>query len=75
MQADVQQVIDNEIKPMLAMHGGSVELVEVTADGTVKVRLQGACAGCPGARATLRGVVEQALKAKLPAVKEVVAAE
>ncbi len=75
MQAEVQQVIDNEVKPMLAMHGGSVELVEVTADGTVKVRLQGACAGCPGARATLRGVVEQALKAKLPAVKEVVAAE
>ncbi|HNW91663.1 MAG TPA: NifU family protein [bacterium] len=75
MQEQVKQVIADEIAPMLASHGGSVELVDVTADGTVKVRLQGACAGCPGARATLRGVVEQALKAKLPQVKEVVAAE
>lgn len=75
MQEQVRQVIDNDIVPVLASHGGSVQLVEVTADGIVKVRLQGACAGCPGARATLRGVVEQALKAKLPQIKEVVAVD
>lgn len=75
MIAEVKKVIETEIAPMLASHGGSVELIEVSADGIVKVRLQGACAGCPGARATLRGVVEQSLKAKLPQVKEVVAAD
>ena len=75
MQQEVAKIIETEIVPVLASHGGSVELVEVTADGVVKVRLQGACAGCPGARATLRGVVEQSLKAKLPQVKEVVAVD
>jgi len=73
MQEQIQEVIDKDIAPMLGSHGGSVELVEVTEDGIVKVKLQGACAGCAGAQATLKGFVEQALQEKIPAVKEVVA--
>ena len=67
----VQSVID-EIKPMLQADGGDIELVEITEDGTVKVRLKGACAGCPGARMTLQMGVERKLREVVPEVKEVV---
>lgn len=75
MQEQVKAVIEKEIAPMLAMHGGSVEFVAVTPENVVKVRLQGACAGCPGAAATLKGFVEQAIQEKLPAVKGVEAVD
>ncbi|MDO4395733.1 MAG: NifU family protein, partial [Clostridia bacterium] len=52
--------------------GGDIELVEVTPDNVVKVRLQGHCAGCPGARMTLEGVVARILKENYP---EIVAVE
>ncbi len=71
MKERVQQVID-EIRPYLQADGGDIELVAVE-DGTVKVRLQGACAGCPGAQMTLRMGVERKLKEVIPEVKEVVA--
>jgi Fe-S cluster biogenesis protein NfuA len=61
------------IRPNLQGHGGDIELVSVEEDKTVKVRLQGACAGCPGAQMTLKQGVERLLKEKLPDVKEVVA--
>ena len=61
------------IRPMLQGHGGDVELVGTEADNTVKVRLQGACSGCPGAQMTLKAGIEQLLKEKIPEVKEVVA--
>ena len=57
---------------MLQRDGGDIELVEVTADNVVKVRLQGHCAGCPGARMTLEGVVARVLKESYP---EIVAVE
>ena len=53
------------------MHGGDVELVEVTDDGIVKVRLTGGCASCPAAQITLISVVEKAIKSKVPGVKKV----
>jgi len=62
-----------EIRPQLQSHGGDLELVAIEDDGTVKVQLQGACAGCPGAVMTLRDGVERLLKEAVPAVKEVVA--
>ncbi|HUW57593.1 MAG TPA: NifU family protein [Planctomycetota bacterium] len=62
-----------EIRPQLQSHGGDLELVAIDDDGTVKVQLQGACAGCPGAVMTLRDGVERLLKEAVPAVKEVVA--
>lgn len=74
MREQIEKVLKEEVSPMLAMHGGSIELVDVTDDGVVKVRLTGGCAGCAGALMTLTYVVEDALKAKVPGVKKVEAA-
>ena len=63
------------IRPNLQSHGGDIELVGTDEDNTVRVRLQGACSGCPGARMTLKNGVEKLLKEKLPQVKEVVAVD
>lgn len=68
----VKDVID-AIRPMLQGHGGDIELVSVEDDNTVKVKLQGACSGCPSAQMTLKQGVEKMMKEKLPEVKEVVA--
>lgn len=62
------------LRPQLAAHGGDVELVDVTDEGKVSVRLTGACRGCPGATMTLRLGVERILKQNVPEVTEVVAA-
>ena len=62
-----------QIRPMLQGHGGDIELVSIEDDNTVKVKLQGACAGCPGARMTLKQGVEKLMKEKIPELKEVVA--
>ena len=69
---EVGKVID-ELRASLQMHGGDIELVEVTDDGVVKVELQGACKGCPMATITIRKGVEARLKEQIPEVKEVVA--
>jgi Fe-S cluster biogenesis protein NfuA len=68
----VSEIID-DIRPNLQSHGGDVELVGVDEDNTVRVRLQGACSGCPGATMTLKAGIERILKAKLPEVKQVIA--
>lgn len=73
-EAKVQEVVDI-IRPMLQNHGGDMELVAVDDDNTVRVRLRGACCGCPGARATLKNGVEQIMKEKLPEVKQVLAVD
>lgn len=70
----VQEIIDI-IRPNLQSHGGDIELVGTDADNTVRVRLQGACSGCPGARMTLKMGVERLLKEKIPQVKQVVAVD
>ena len=61
-----------QVRPALQADGGDVELVDVEDDGTVKVRLQGACGSCPMAQMTLKQGIERQLKEKLPQVKEVV---
>jgi Fe-S cluster biogenesis protein NfuA len=63
----------SSIRPALQADGGDVELIGVE-DGVVKVRLTGACGGCPMATMTLRNGVERILKEKVPEVKEVIAA-
>ena len=63
-----------KIRPSLQADGGDVELVEVTPDGVVKVRLTGACGGCPMSQMTLKMGIEKVLKEEVPEVKEVVAA-
>jgi Fe-S cluster biogenesis protein NfuA len=69
MKAQVQSVLE-KIRPQLQADGGDVELVDVI-DGVVKVRLKGACAGCPMSQMTLRNGIERLLKREIPAVKSV----
>ena len=70
MKEEVRQALE-EVRPHLQVDGGDVELVDVEADGTVKVRLTGSCAGCPMSQMTLKWGVENYLKKKIPAVKSV----
>jgi len=63
----------NKIRPSLQADGGDVELIEVTSDGVVKVRLIGACRGCPLSQMTLKAGIEKVIKQEVPEVKEVVA--
>ncbi len=72
MKERVQQVID-QIRPSLQADGGDVELVDITEDGVVKVRLTGACHGCPMSQMTLKMGIEKYMKKQIPEVKEVVA--
>jgi Fe-S cluster biogenesis protein NfuA len=60
----------NEIRPGLQADGGDVELVDIE-DGVVKVRLKGACAGCPMSQMTLAFGIERVLKERIPEVKKV----
>ncbi len=69
MNEQVQTVLD-KIRPKLQADGGDVELVEIE-DGVVKVRLQGACAGCAMSRMTLKMGVESLLKQEIPEIKSV----
>ena len=62
-----------KIRPSLQADGGDVELVEVTTDGIVKVKLTGACSGCPMSQMTLKMGIEKMLKKEIPEVKEVIA--
>jgi len=74
MREKVQAVID-EIRPYLQADGGDIELIDVEEGGIVKVRLRGACAGCPGAKMTLRMGVERKLKEVVPEVTQVIGIE
>jgi Fe-S cluster biogenesis protein NfuA len=70
MKEKVEAALE-EVRPALQRDGGDVELVEVTEDGIVKVRLQGACKGCPMAQMTLQMGIERVIKEKVPDVKSV----
>ena len=69
MEEKVRKVLES-IRPNLQLDGGDVELVSIT-DGVVKVKLKGACAGCPCANMTLKMGIERILKEKVPEVKSV----
>ncbi|HHY47878.1 MAG TPA: NifU family protein [Firmicutes bacterium] len=73
MREKVEEVL-NKIKGALQAHGGDVELVDIQG-GVVKVRLTGACVGCPMSRLTLKNGVERALKAEVPEVESVEAVD
>jgi len=70
MQEKVQEILE-KIRPQLQADGGDVELVGVTEDSVVQVRLQGACAGCPMSQMTLKNGIEKVLKREVPEVKSV----
>lgn len=70
MKEKVKAVLE-EIRPSLQADGGDVELLDVTNDGIVKVKLTGHCGTCPFALMTLKGGIERILKQEVPEVKEV----
>jgi Fe-S cluster biogenesis protein NfuA len=70
MLEKVQAVLD-QIRPSLKADGGDVELVEVTPDNIVKVRLQGACKGCPMSQMTLKMGIEKLIKKQIPEIVSV----
>jgi Fe-S cluster biogenesis protein NfuA len=71
-EEQVSEVIET-VRPALQGHGGDVELIGVDEDKTVRVRLQGACKGCPGAMMTMKMGIERILRERVPEVKQVVA--
>ena len=81
-EANTEKTVEQKVKDTLELirgglqsHGGDVELVGIDEDNTVKVRLQGACQGCPGATMTMKLGIERILKERVPEVKEVVAVD
>ena len=71
MKEKVEKALDT-IRPILRRDGGDIELVKVEEDEkVVHVKLQGACAGCPGAMMTLKMVVEEAVRREIPDLKSV----
>ncbi|MBP7230699.1 MAG: NifU family protein [Syntrophaceae bacterium] len=71
MKEQVQKAIE-KVRPGLQADGGDVELVDVSEDGVVKVKLTGACRGCPMSQMTLKMGIEKIIKQQVPSVKEVV---
>lgn len=71
MKDKVQKVLD-QIRPALQADSGDVELVNVPDDGKVKVRLKGACHGCPMSQMTLKNGIEKEIKRVIPKIKSVV---
>jgi Fe-S cluster biogenesis protein NfuA len=81
-QENTEQTFEQKVKDTietlrdaLQSHGGDVELVGIDKDNTVRVRLQGACHGCPGAAMTMKMGVERILRQKVPQIKGVVAVD
>jgi Fe-S cluster biogenesis protein NfuA len=72
MRDRVEKALD-KIRPMLMADGGNVDLVEVTNDGIVKLKLTGTCGCCPMSQMTLKNGIEKLLKQEVPEIKEVVA--
>ena len=70
MRERVEEVLE-KVRPMLQRDGGDVELVDVQDDGVVKVRLTGACSGCPMSTMTLKNAIEETIKKEIPEIKSV----
>ncbi|WP_425801159.1 NifU family protein [Desulfitobacterium sp. Sab5] len=68
----IQKIIEQKIRPALNAHHGDLELIQVTEDGYLKVRLTGACSSCPGSQQTLKEFVEALIMAECPEIKGVI---
>lgn len=64
----------DRVRPYLQSDGGDIELLDITEDLSVKVRLKGACHGCPYSMQTLKAGVEQAIVKEVPEIKRVISA-
>ncbi len=73
MREAVEKALE-KVRVMLKSEGGDIELVDVTADGKVKVKLTGACGCCPMSQMTMKMGVERILRQEVPEIKEVIAA-
>ncbi|HEO64004.1 MAG TPA: NifU family protein [Candidatus Omnitrophica bacterium] len=71
MLKDKVQESLNKVRPFLQADGGDVELVDVTEDGSIKVRLTGACGGCPFSTMTLKARIESQIRKDVPEIKSV----
>ena len=71
LKEKIEDALD-KVRPSLQADGGDVEFVDVDDEGVVRVKLTGACGGCPMSTMTLKMGIERLLKSKLPEVKEVV---
>ena len=72
MKEKVEQALE-KIRPMLMADGGNVDLIEVTDEGVVKLKLTGTCGCCPMSQLTLKNGIEKLLKEEVPEIKEVIA--
>ena len=72
LRREVESVLE-VIRNALRMEGGDIELVDISEDGVVSVKLTGSCAGCPFSQMTLKNFVERELKKNVDGIKEVVA--
>ncbi|MFH0762883.1 MAG: NifU family protein [Candidatus Omnitrophota bacterium] len=72
MREKVEKALD-KVRPMLMADGGNIELVDVSDDGVVKLKLTGACGCCPMSSMTLKMGVERVLKEEVPEIKEIIA--
>ena len=71
MKKEVEEALE-KIRPMLIADGGNVELIEVSEDGIVRLKLTGTCGCCPMSQMTLKNGIERVLKQAVPEIKEVV---
>ena len=74
MEEKVKAVLET-LRPYLQMDGGDLEFVDLTDDKVVKIKLKGACAGCPGAMYTLKMGIERKMKEEIPEVVSVEAVQ
>jgi Fe-S cluster biogenesis protein NfuA len=74
MRDEVHKVIE-QLRPVIQADGGDLELVDVSEDGVVTLRLRGSCTGCGSATETLRNGIVRWIQSKVPGVREVVAAD
>lgn len=72
LKTKVQEILD-EVTPILGMHGGSIELVDITPENTVKLRFKGACIGCAAADLTLEYGLKEMIMMRVEEVSDVVA--
>ncbi len=74
MEEKIKKFLDEKVKPMLGFHGGDVEFVDFK-NGVLKLKLKGACVGCPMSEQTLKQGIEKEIQEKIPEVKKVEAVE